>query len=342
MEIKFLTPGPVQIPKEVIEAMAKQPEFHRTESFRETLRRVLDKLQKVYNGIPIIAPGTGTFAIDMAIYNYIDPGDNVIALVHGEFSMRIALSAMSRGAKVHKIESKIHPPSPDVVEDFVKKIKDVKAILVVHNETSLGVTNRYIDKLQKIAENVGAILIVDSVSALPAEPIRCKVDVVATASQKAFMAPPGGAILYVNTEPKAKTFVPPSMDLRKFLDGLSKADPPYTPPINVIYGLDASLDIILKLGVEGYHELHRSRAELLYNSIKLEPVPQKDFRSYTVTAFFTDKSSDVIKTLKQYGYVIAGGMGEYKNVIIRIGVMGDIEFDDLKKVIEVVNNIVAR
>lgn len=341
MEVKFLTPGPVQIPKKVIDAIARQPEFHRTDTFRETLRRVLEKLQKVYSGTPVIAPGTGTFAVDMAVYNYVDPGDNVIAVVHGEFGERLAATAESRGANVYKLESKIHPPDVDVVEDFARKIGNVKAILVVHNETSLGVTNRYIDKLQRVAEGLGAVLIVDSVSALPAEPLS-RVDVVATASQKAFMAPPGGAIVYVNTEPRAKKPVPPSMNLRKFLDGMSKADPPYTPPINVIYGLDVSLDIILELGVEGYHELHRKRAEYLYSSIKLEPVAKEGFRSYTVTAFFTDKPSDIIKTLRQNGYVIAGGMGEYKNRIIRIGVMGDVSFEDLKRIVEIVNSVVAR
>lgn len=342
MVLKLLTPGPVQLPRKVIEAIAKQPEFHRTDEFREKLRQVLEKLQKVYNATPILAPGTGTFAVDMAIYNYIDPNDSVIALVHGEFGVRMAESAETRGAKVYRFETKIFPPSPDVVEDFAKKLHNVKAILAVHNETSLGVTNRYIEKLQRVAENVGAILIIDSVSALPAEPLRHKIDVVATASQKAFMAPPGGAIVYINIEPKAKTPVPTSMNIRKFLEKLDKADPPYTPPINVIYGLDASLDIIISIGVETYHELHKKRAEILYNSIKLKPVAHGDFRSYTVAAFYTDEAEKIIKTLKHHGYVITGGMGEYKSKIIRIGVMGDISFEDLEKVAEVVNSLVAR
>uniref|UniRef100_A0A7C4JK61 Alanine--glyoxylate aminotransferase family protein n=1 Tax=Ignisphaera aggregans TaxID=334771 RepID=A0A7C4JK61_9CREN len=338
--MKLLTPGPVQLPRKVIEAIATQPMFHRSDEFKEVLRNVLEKLRKIYNATPIVAPGTGTFAVDMAVYNFIDPGDKVVALVHGEFGYRMALSAESRGAKVYKLETKILPPSLDAVEDLVKRIGDVKAIIAVHNETSLGVTNRYIDKLQRIAENVGAILIIDSVSALPAEPIKYKVDVIATATHKAFMAPPGGAIIYVNGVPRAKAPVPPSMDLEKFLEKLDKLDPPYTPPINVIYGLNVSLDIILNIGVEAYHELHRERAELLYTTIKLEPVPKDEYKSYTVTTFYTNKANMIIKTLRRQGYIVAGGMGEMKDKVIRIGVMGDVNLEDLKKVAEVVNSFV--
>ncbi|MEM1645019.1 MAG: aminotransferase class V-fold PLP-dependent enzyme [Ignisphaera sp.] len=340
MVLKLLTPGPVQLPKKVIEAIAAQPMFHRSDEFKEILRNVLEKLRKIYNASPIIAPGTGTLAVDMAVYNFIDPGDKVVALVHGEFSYRMALSAESRGAKVYKLETRIFPPPPDTVEDLAKKIGDVKAIIAVHNETSLGITNRYIDKLQRVAESVGATLIIDSVSALPAEPINCKVDVIATASHKAFMAPPGAAIVYLNIEPKIKSPVPPSIDLRKFLEKLNNVDPPYTPPVNVVYGLNTSLDIILSIGIEAYHELHKRKAEFLYNTIKLEPVPKGEYRSYTVTAFYSNKASTIIKTLKERGYVISGGMGEMKNRIIRIGVMGDIDFDDLRKVAEVVNSLV--
>lgn len=342
MALKLLTPGPVQLPKRVIEAIAKQPEFHRTDEFREVLGRTLEKLRKVYNAVPILAPGTGTLAVDMAVYNYIDPGDNVIAIIHGEFGERMAISAESRGAKVYKLISEISPPEPDIVEDFAKKSGNIKAITVVHNETSLGVTNRYIEKLQKIAENLGAILIVDSVSALPAEPLKYRIDVIATASHKAFMAPPGGAIIYANIEPKVRTPVPPSMNMRKFIERMNKLDPPYTPPINVIYGLDASLDIILSMGIEAYHELHKRRAEFLYNSIKLKPVPPEGFRSHTVTAFYTDKSDVIIKRLKQCGYIIAGGMGHFRDKMIRIGVMGDVNFEDLKKVTEVINDVMDR
>jgi aspartate aminotransferase-like enzyme len=341
MVYKLLTPGPVQLPKEVVNAIARQPLFHRSKEFRELLENVLEKLRKVYNATPVIAPGTGTLAVDMAIYNFVNPGDIVVAIVHGEFGNRMAQTAESRGAKVYKLETKLYPPPPDVVEDYALRLGNVKAIIAVHNETSTGVVNRYLDKLQKVAQNIGAVLIVDSVSAIPVEPIDCKIDVIATATHKAFMAPPGGAIVYLNIEPKPRTPVPLSMDLKRFLEHLSRIDTPYTPPINVLYGLNASLDIILSMGLTNYQQLHRERAGFLYSSIKLRSVAEGVHRSNTVAAFYTDKASEIIERLRNQGYIIAGGLGELKGKIIRIGVMGDISMEDLRKVVDTVNMFVV-
>lgn len=344
MAMKYLTPGPVQLPKMVIDAIARQPQFHRTDEFRATMRMVLEKLSKVYPyGQPIVMPGTGTFAVDVMVYNYIEPGDNVLVISMGEFGERLSDSIESRGAKVIKLEYEIGgAPSLDVVEDTAKKYDNISAIAVVHNETSAGVTYRYIEKLQDVAYSVGAILLVDSVSALPAEPIKSRVDVIATASQKAFLAPPGAAILYVSREPRAKTRIPPSMDLTRYLKGIHIGDTPYTPPINVVYGLDASLDYILGMGIDQYHAVHRERAYILYTGLKLKPVPRDPYLwSYTVTAFYTEKGAGyIVRELKKHGYVIASGMGRYKDSIIRIGVMGDIAREDLEKVVEVVNSLV--
>lgn len=339
--MKYLTPGPVQIPKRVIEAIARQPPFHRTEEFREVFRDVIEKLVKIYSATPIIIPGTGTLAVDAMVYNYVDPGDNVVVVMSGEFGERLAETVEARGGVLHKVEwSYGEAPPPDVLEDVIKKVRNVKAVAVVHNETSTGTTNRFIERYQEVADSYGAILLVDSVSLFPAEVFKRGVDVIATASQKAFISPPGAAILYLLKEPTAKAPVPPSMNLRKFLQYMKKWETPYTPPINVIYGLNAALDYILGMGIVKYHEVHRERAEYLYSSIRLEPVAKKPFRSYTVTAFYTKKSREVIAELKKRGYVISSGMGDLKDKSIRIGVMGEIDFEDLRTVVEVVNSYV--
>ncbi len=344
MVMKYLTPGPVQLPKAVIHAIARQPHFHRIDEFKEIFKDVIDKLSKVAYGIPIIAPGTGTFAIDMMVYNYVNPNENAVVPIYGEFSERLAESLESRGAKVYRIKWGIGSiPPPDVIEDFCRRISNVKAIAIVHNETSCGTTNRYVEEIQSVADSVGATLLVDSVSAFPAEPIRSRVDVIATASQKAFLAPPGAAILFISKEPSSSHPVPPSMNLQKYLKMLSRNETPYTPPINVIYGLSVSLNYILSIGIEKYHEIHRERAEILYRGIKLKPVPMEHHvRSYTVTAFYTEKPKEIIFELKSLGYIIAGGMGEIRDRSIRIGVMGDITVDDLNKVVEVVNRVADR
>ena len=341
--MKYLTPGPVQLPKQVVEAIARQPPFHRTEEFAEVFREVIEKLMNIYSATPVIIPGTGTLAVDVMVHNYVDPGDNVIVVVGGEFGERLVEAVEARGGVVHKIEwSYGEAPPPDVLEDMIKKVGEVRAVAVVHNETSTGTTNRFIERYQDIAESHGATLLVDSVSIFPAEVFKKKVDVIATASQKAFISPPGAAILYLSKEPTAKMPVPPSMNLKKFLQFLKKWETPYTPPINVVYGLNAALDYILGMGIEKYHEIHRERAEYLYSGVRLEPIAKKPFRSYTVTAFYTERAREVIAELKKHGYVIAGGMGKLRDRLIRIGVMGEISFEDLRTVVEVVNSYVDR
>jgi len=336
-----LTPGPVQIPRRVIEAISKQPQFHRTEEFKEIFKNVIEKLMRIYNATPLIIPGTGTLAVDTMVYNYIDPKDNVVVIVNGEFGRRLVESIESRGGIVYKIECEYgEAPPPDVVEDMFRKIKDVKALALVHNETSTGVTNRFIERYHEITESYGAILLVDSVSLFPVEVFRKKIDVVATASHKAFISPPGAAIIYISKEPVAKTSVPPSMDLRKFLQSFKKWETPYTPPINVVYGLNEALNYILEIGLERYHEIHRERAEYLYNNIKLKSIAKTFFRSFTVAAFYTERAREIILDLKRRGYVIAGGIGDLREKSIRIGVMGDINSEDLKTVVDVVNSYV--
>ncbi|MEM0027579.1 MAG: alanine--glyoxylate aminotransferase family protein [Ignisphaera sp.] len=339
--MKYLTPGPVQIPRQVIDAIAKQPQFHRTEEFREVFKRVIEKLSTVYKTTPVVIPGTGTLAVDVMVYNYINPGEKVVAITNGEFGDRLIESIESRGGVVHKIEWEYGDvPPPDIVEDTVRKVGDVKAIAVVHNETSTGTTNRFIEKYQDVADSYGAVLLVDSVSLYPVEVFKREIDVIATASQKAFISPPGAAILYIAKKPRAKASVPPSMSLEKFLQSLKKWETPYTPPINVIYGLDAALDYILGMSVDKYREMHKERAEYLYNSIRLKPVAREGLRSYTVTAFYSTRARDIIAELKKSGYVIAGGMGKLRDNTIRIGVMGDITMEDLGKVVEIVNRYV--
>jgi aspartate aminotransferase-like enzyme len=338
--MKLLTPGPVQVPKRVLDAMARAIQFHRSEEFRQIFRDVIEKLRKLYDATPIIIPGTGTLAVDVAVYNYVDPGDNVIVITNGEFGERLAESVASRGATVHRVEwSYDSAPPPDVIEDAIRRVGNVKAIALVHNETSTGATNRFIERYQEVAEAYGATLIVDSVSVFPVETSKKRVDVLATASHKALLSPPGASIVYISKPPTAKASVPPSTNLRKFLEKLEKWETPYTPPISIIYALNASLDYILELGLEHYQRIHAERAEYIYSNVKLKPVPREEFRSRTVAVFYADKAKEIVSELRKRGYVIAGGMWRLRDRTIRIGLMGDIAMEDLKIVAEVINSV---
>ncbi|AFZ70690.1 serine-pyruvate aminotransferase/archaeal aspartate aminotransferase [Caldisphaera lagunensis DSM 15908] len=336
--IKYMTPGPIQLPNEVLDYIKRQPYFHRSNEFKEIFSSVLEKMEKIVKGNAIIFPGTGTLSIDTMVYNYVNPKEEVILLDIGEFSKRLGEALISRGARLYVIKSELgEVVPPDVLQDYAKKIKDLKAIAMVHNETSLGVANRYVEKIQEIAKSLDAVLLVDSVSGIPAERIDKEIDVIATASHKAFMSIPGASIIFYNVKPRNLDKLPLSMDLNKFINMKNKFETPYTPPINVIYGLDYSTSYILKIGLDRYTEIHKERSDYLNNLIKLKSIAKDEFKSNTVSAFYTNNAELIVKRLREKGYAIATGMGDLSKKVIRIGLMGDIDFNDIKNVAEVIN-----
>ncbi|QOJ78776.1 alanine--glyoxylate aminotransferase family protein [Infirmifilum lucidum] len=338
--MKLLTPGPVQVPRRVLEALARQPLFHRSEEFRRVFGEVLENLSKLYPGSePVVIPGTGTLAVDAMVYNYVEPGDKVLAVVNGVFGERLVEALGSRGAEVLVLESRPGESVPyEAVEEEALRVRGLKAIAVVHNETSTGVAVRCLDKLRDLAHGLGALLLVDSVSGFPAEPIPPGIDVIATASHKAMLATPGASILYVSAKPRSSKGVPPSMRLDKFIESRAASETPYTPPINTLYALRASTEYILEMGVTRYQELHAERAKAVYSLVRAKPlVKDVAARSRTVAAFELARAREAIGELASNGYAVAGGMGALRDRVVRVGLMGEIERQDLEAVARVLN-----
>ncbi|MFP3194962.1 MAG: aminotransferase class V-fold PLP-dependent enzyme [Caldivirga sp.] len=342
--VKYLTPGPVQLPRRVIDAYAKQPMFHRGREFSELYNDVVNQLGRVFRGYTVsILPGTGTFAVDVMVYNFIKPGDEVLVPINGEFGERLAQSVESRGAVVKRIYVEPGESLCDHIDEFNVK---ARALAMVHNETSMGVANRCIDEVARLIHDNGGLVLIDSVSGVPAEPVGEGADVVATATHKALLAPPGGSIVafkdpgLIINYPK-----PPSMDLGNYLKYSARLETPYTPPINVLYALRESLRYILdEVGLERYVKLHEEKVRFLYGELgKLgfKPVPLNlGYASRTVTAFYSPiNPGKVVDYLRQNGYVISGGMWRIRERSIRIGVMGDVTLDDLRTVVSLLSNL---
>jgi len=346
--MKLLTPGPVQLPREVLDALSKQPCFHRTEDFRRLLKEVVENLLQIIGGSRVVVmPGSGTTAVDAMVFNFTKPNDKAVVIVGGEFGERLADTLRDRGVEV--VEYRVGAgEGVDLghLEDLVAKLKRVDAIALVHNETSTGTTYRILDKLGDLAHSYGAKLLVDSVSGVPAEPAPMhKVDVLATASHKSLLSPPGVAIVALGEGAKpVDVGVPPSMKLSKYLKQLEKWETPFTPPVNLLYAMKVATRIILDIGVANYAEVHARRAQVLYSEIPLEPVPREEgLRSRTIAAFYTPiSSSHIVELLAREGYVVARGMGELRDRVVRIGLMGDISEEDLRRVAELIREYVVK
>src|SRR5262249_14497673 len=197
-------PGPTLVPDRIVRAMAQPIIDHRGPRFEALVRECLDGLKTVFQtkrGHVVLYPGSGTGAWEATIVNTLSPGDRVLACVNGHFAASFARTAAAFGAEVDRLELPYGAGVPaDVVEGRLAADPghEIRAVLVVHNETSTGVTSdvaavrRAIDRARH-----PALLLVDTVSSLASIDFRMDewgVDVALTGPQKGLMLPPGMAI----------------------------------------------------------------------------------------------------------------------------------------------------
>ncbi|MEM0340876.1 MAG: alanine--glyoxylate aminotransferase family protein [Acidilobaceae archaeon] len=353
---KLLTPGPVEVPRPVLEAMLKAPKYHRGREFREFLSRLTDKLLKLSRGAEEVAllAGSGTTAVDASVWSLIRPGEKVLALVWGEFGERMLESVRRRGATVDIMKA----PMGKVVRlsDVIEKLEDepYESLVLVHNESSTGVAYAYLESLARKARDLGVKVIVDSVSGFSGVPIENSwgVTAIATSSQKALAAPPGVGLVFLSEEgvkvaEKVGPTAPPLLDLSLYVNYYRKVrETPFTPALPVLAALEVAVDLILTKGLEKHIEEHRERSEFLYRELEkigLHALPEiAEIRSFTITAFKTPIDSKIIaEAVLKRGYLIAQGMKELKDKAIRIGVMGDVSLDDLSNVISAIAEVLT-
>jgi alanine-glyoxylate transaminase/serine-glyoxylate transaminase/serine-pyruvate transaminase len=350
---KLFTPGPVEVPPEVLKASCSRIVSHRGEGFHRLYRRVVELLARLYrldSGFVAVLAGSGTTAVDAMAWSLVRRGERVLVLVHGEFGRRLAETLERRGATVEALEAP-RPGAPVPVWDAVERLEaeGFDAVALVHNETSVGLAYRDLPRLASAAARAGVRLLVDTVSGLGGEEfdMRWGVTAAASASQKAIAAPPGAAFVAVRGEPSYADDVPLILDLARYERFSLKSETPFTPPVTVLYALLAALERIEGVGYERYVMQHRERARILYEELPrygLHPLVEDErYRSNTVAAFYTPVSASRLKReLERKGYIIATGMGELKDKIVRIGVMGNVTVEDVQSLVEAVGDTVRR
>ncbi|MEM1927349.1 MAG: aminotransferase class V-fold PLP-dependent enzyme [Acidilobaceae archaeon] len=353
---KLLTPGPVEVPRPVLEAMLRAPKYHRDREFREFFSRLREKLLKLSRGAAEVAvlAGSGTTAVDASVWSLIERGERVLALVWGEFGERMLDSAIRRGAIVDVMRA----PAGSVVDEssVLEKLESglYSSLILVHNESSTGVVYSQLETLARRSRDLGVKVIVDSVSGFAGARIENSwgITAIATSSQKALAAPPGVGLVFLSEEgvgevEKKGRSAPPMLDLSMYVEYSRRvSETPFTPALPILSALDAAVDLVLSAGLERYIEEHYRRAGFLYERLAeagLEPLPESpSIRSPTITAFKTPIDSKiVVESVLKRGYKIAQGMREFKDKIVRIGVMGDVTLSDLEVVASTIAEVVA-
>jgi aspartate aminotransferase-like enzyme len=343
----LLIPGPTPVPQAVLRACAKPMINHRGPEYAKMMAENDAGLREVFQTqndvLTLTCSGTG--GMEAAIVNTLSPGDKVLALVIGEFGKRFVKIAKAYGADVEAMEFPAgEAADPQKVQERLAadKNKEIKAVLMQHNETSTGVYND-LKSLAAVIHKHGALIVVDAVSGLVA--LDCQtdnwgLDVVIAASQKAFMLPPGLAFVAMNGrawEAYAKAKMPRFyFDLGEAKKFAEKGQNPFTPGLSMVYGLQEGLRLIKKEGLQGVFARHQRLADATRAGAKalgLELFANPSHASNCITAVKSPEGMhpDKIRKfmLENYGLVLAGGQGAMKETIFRIGHLGYVSDTDI-------------
>ncbi len=341
-------PGPTNVPDEVLHAIAMPTIDHRGPEFQALGRRVLEKVRPVFGTTDpvVIYPASGTGAWEAALVNTLSPGDKVLFFETGHFAMLWEHMAGSLGLDVEIVPGDWrHGVDPAAVQERLTKdaAREIKAVCVVHNETSTGVTSRIGEVRQAMdAADHPALLLVDTISSLGSIDYRhdeWRVDVTVAGSQKGLMLPPGLSFNAVSD--KAREASSSAQLRRSFWDWtpILAANEngfwPYTPGTNLLYGLDVALDMLYAEGLENVFARHQRHAAATRAAVRewgLE-VLCLDEREYsgTLTAILMPEGHDADDLrriiLERFDMSLGAGLTKLAGKVFRIGHLGD--FNDL-------------
>ena len=338
----MLTPGPSSMDPRVYRALATPLVGHVDPWFKTCMDDVQILLRQIFqteNRITMPLSASGSGGIEASLLNTLEEGDEAIVCVNGWFSDRTWEIAGRTPAKVTRVEV---PYGTTVNPEDVRAAADgrkIKIIGLAQGETSSGVLTQ-LAGFRKVADELGALLIVDAVASLAGVPLnvdRERIDICFSGSQKAISAPPGMSPITVSPAAEEvfrnrKTKVPSwYFDLTTAMNYWGK-DRLYhhTPPISLIYALREAMRLVLEEGLEARWERHRTNQLALIAGIEalgLELLVKKpEERLPTVTAVMIPNGVDDVKLrnqlLDEFNLEIAGGIGALKGKIWRVGLMG--------------------
>ena len=338
-------PGPTNVPDSVLRAISYPTIDHRGPEFSDMTKNNIEGLKDVVKGresTPIIFPSSGTGAWEASLVNILSEGDRILMFETGHFSTLWKTMAEKLGFNVEYIGGDWRSGvDAEKIADVIKKDKDhdIKAICMVHNETSTGVTSK-IPSIIKIIKSLRhpAIIMVDTISSLGSIDYShddWNVDVTVAGSQKGLMLPPGIAFNFVSEKAieisKSNNYKRSFWDWNEMITNNINGFFPYTPSTNILFGLEEALKLLKKEGLENVfrrHERHANATRLAVKNWGLELLPlNEDEHSNSLTSilFKEGVNADFIRKiiLEKFNTSLGTGLGKWSGRIIRIGHLGD-------------------
>ena len=338
-------PGPTPLPDRVLRAMDTPIIDHRGPEFAKLTKRVLEGIKTIFKTAQpvIIYTATGTGAWEAALVNTLSPGDRVLMVNTGQFATLWKIMAERLGLKPEFIQTDWRiGADPKVIESHLREDKrhEIKAVCVLHNETSTGCLSP-IDEIRKAIDAAGhpALLLVDTISSLASTDYRHDewgVDVSIGGAQKGLMLPPGMSFNAVSekalraskTAKLPRSFFAWDDMLTMYKQGFF----PYTPATQMLYGLDTSIEMLHEEGLDNVFARHHRLAEATRQAVRawgLEILCREPkYYSPTITAVLLPDGCDADQfrslALNTFNISYGASFGPYAKKYFRIGHLGDI------------------
>ena len=338
----LMGPGPSDVSPKVLQAMGYPLLGHLDPAFIDIMNDIMKQLRIVFgteNEMTMPMSGTGSAGMETAFVNVIEPGDAVIIGVNGVFGQRMVDVAQRCGANVIQVEAAWGEAiKPEQIEEALKTSGKVKAVALVHAETSTG-ARQPLKEISKIVHDHDALFIVDAVTSLggiPVEVDKNKIDICYSGTQKCLSAPPGLAPVTFskaavdvlqNRKTKVKSWY---LDLN-MIQGYWGEERVYhhTAPITMNYALREALRLIIDEGVSNCHQRHQTIGQAFHKGIEAMGLGLHVDASIRLPQLTTVKIPDGVddmlvrkRLLQEYGIEIGGGLGGLKGKVWRVGLMG--------------------
>ena len=340
----LLGPGPSAVHPRVLRAMSSPLIGHIDPMFLGIMNDIQTLLRRVFatsNPFTIAVSGTGSAGMEAAIVNIVEPGDRVIVGINGVFGTRVATIIERCGGNAIRMEVPWGQViEPDSLAAVLQQSGPVKAVVLVHAETSTGACQP-IEPIGTLCRQSNTLLIVDAVTSLggmPVEVDRWGIDVCYSATQKCLSCPPGLAPLTLS--PRALSVLKARrspcqswyFDLSLIADYWAEQSRAYhhTAPISMIYALREALRLIEEEGLPARFARHELNGRALIAglvALGLSPLPPPDRRLSTLVCVtlpaHIDEAAVRAELLRRFGIEIGGGLGPLKGKVWRIGLMGE-------------------
>ncbi|QIZ71734.1 pyridoxal-phosphate-dependent aminotransferase family protein [Oxynema aestuarii] len=339
-KLMLMIPGPTPVPEQALLALAKHPIGHRSKPFEAVIADCTEGLKWLHQtqSDVLMLTASGTGAMEAGIINFLSAGDRVLVGTNGKFGERWAEVATAYGLNVETITAEWGTPLDP--EQFREKLeadtaKEIKAVILTHSETSTGILNDLETINRHVKAHGEALIIVDAVTSLGAASVPIDawgLDVVASGSQKGYMIPPGLGFVAVSAKAwdayKTATLPRYYLDLGKYKKATDKNSSPFTPPVNLVFALQATLKMMRAEGLEQIFQRHDRLKRATRAAVKALGLPlfaPDECASPAITAVApTTVEAEQIRAIvrKQFDIALAGGQDSYKGKIFRIGHLG--------------------